>query len=437
MEKGTNRVLIAAAAGLAAGFSISAFGGPAGLAVVSFLEPLGTLWVNAIRMTVIPLVVSLLIVSVASADVGTVGRIGSRALLTFVALLGASLLLAAVATPALFAQLSIDAAATRSLGESGRAAATVVTEGVNKLPTFSQWLVELVPTNPIRAAADGSMFPLVIFVLLFALASTRTNPGLRQPLVRFFQAVSETMLVLVRWIIAVAPLGVFALMLGFTARMGASALGAVGYYVLATCALLLAQIVLLYAVAVVVGLVSFRDFASAVLPAQTVAFSSRSSLASLPALIEGAEDVLRVPPEIAGFVLPLAVSTFKVSAPIVWISGALFIAKVYGVSLGAREILLIGAVSIILSFSTAGIPSGSLLLMAPVFSNLGLPIEGIGILIALDVVPDIFKTISNVTADMVAAIILARMGRALAPTRRFSGGADSREPSAAVLQMSQ
>lgn len=433
----SNRVLIAGAAGLAAGFVISAFGGPACFAVVSVLEPLGTLWVNAIRMTVIPLVVSLLIVSVASVDVGTVGRIGSRALLTFVALLGASLLLAVLATPPLFAQLPIDAAATRSLGESGRTAATVVTEGVSKLPTFSQWLVELVPTNPIRAAADGSMFPLVIFVLLFALASTRTNPGVRQPLVRFFQAVSETMLVLVRWIIAVAPLGVFALMLGFTARMGASALGAVGYYVLAICALLLAQIVLLYIVPVVVGRVSFRDFALAVLPAQTVAFSSRSSLASLPALVEGAEDNLRVPPEIAGFVLPLAVSTFKVSAPIVWIGGALFIAKVYGVNLGAREILLIGAVSVVLSFTAAGIPSGSLLLMAPVFSNLGLPIEGIGILIALDVVPDIFKTISNVTADMVAAIILAGVGRVPAPTVPFSGGTDSSESSAtAVIQVS-
>src|SRR6476660_8951014 len=124
MEKGTNRVLLAAAAGLASGFSISAFGGPALFALVSFLEPIGTLWVNAIRMTVIPLVVSLLIVSVASVDVGTVGRVGWRALLTFVALLGASLLIAALVTPPLFARLPIDVAATRSFGENGHTAAT-------------------------------------------------------------------------------------------------------------------------------------------------------------------------------------------------------------------------------------------------------------------------------------------------------------------------
>ena len=431
----STRVLVALAAGLAAGFAISALGGPALFALVSFVEPLGTLWVNAIRMTVIPLVVSLLIVSVASVDVGTVGRLGWRALLTFVALLGASALFAALVAPPLFARLPIDAATTASLGESGRAAATVATEGVSKLPTFSQWLVELVPTNPIRAAADGTMFPLVIFALLFALASTRTNPDLRQLLVRFFQAISETMLVLVRWIIDVAPLGVFALMLGFAARIGASAAGALGYFVLTICALLFVQTVVLYPVAVVVGRVPFRDFALSTFPAQAVAFSSRSSLASLPALIEGAEGRLRLPPEIAGFVLPLAVSTFKMSAPIVWIAGALFIARLYGVDLGAREVALIGVVSVILSFSGPGIPSGSLVLMAPLYTSLGLPIEGIGILIALDVFPDIFKTISNVTADMVAATILARGSRVPASAVRFGGAAGSSDhPAAALFQ---
>ncbi len=411
--------------------AISAFGGPSLFAVVSFIEPMGTLWVNAIRMTVIPLVVSLLIVSVASVDVGTVGRIGWRALLIFVALLGASALFAALVAPPLFARLPIDAAATASVGESGRAA--IATEGVSRLPTFSQWLVELVPTNPIRAAADGTMFPLVIFALLFALASTRTNPDLRQSLVRFFQAISETMLVLVRWIIAVAPLGVFALILGFAARVGASTVGALGSFVVTVCALLFVQTVVLYPVAVVAGGVSFRDFAAGTFPAQAVAFSSRSSLASLPALIEGAEDGLRLPPEIAGFVLPLAVSTFKISAPIAWIAGALFIAKLYGVDLDARQVVLIGAVSVILSFSSPGIPSGSLALMAPLYTSLGLPIEGIGILIALDVFPDIFKTVSNVTADMAVATVLARGRRVPASAVRFGGDAGSSDPSAVAL----
>jgi Na+/H+-dicarboxylate symporter len=428
----TNRVLVALAVGLAGGIAISAFGGPPLFALVSFVEPIGTLWVNAIRMTVVPLVVSLLIVSVASVDVGTIGRIGWRALLTFVVLLSASALFAALIAPPLFARLPIDAAAIASLGGSGRAAATVANETHSTLPTFSQWLVELVPTNPIRAAADGTMFPLVIFAFLFALASTRINPDLRQSLIRFFQAISETMLVLVRWIIAVAPLGVFALMLGFTAHIGSAAVGALGYFVLTICALLFVQTVALYPVAAIAGGVSFREFALATFPAQAVAFSSRSSLASLPALIEGAEDELRLPHEIAGFVLPMAVSTFKVSAPIVWIAGALFIAKLYGVNLDTRQVVLIGAVSMILSFSGPGIPSGSLLMVAPLYTSLGLPIEGIGILIALDAFPDIFKTVSNVTADMAAATILARGRRAPASALRFGAGTGTGDTAAAT-----
>jgi Na+/H+-dicarboxylate symporter len=184
---------------------------------------------------------------------------------------------------------------------------------------------------------------------------------------------------------------------------------------------------------VIVGGVSFPDFARATFPAQAVAMSSRSSLASLPALIEGAQGKLRLPPEIAGFVLPLAVSTFKMSAPIAWIAGALFIGKLYGVELEAKAVVLIAAVSVIVSFGGPGIPSGSLVMVAPLYTSLGLPVEGIGILIALDVFPDIFKTVCNVTADMAAVTILAHGSRVSASEVLFGGGAERGDPPAAAL----
>jgi proton glutamate symport protein len=365
--------------------------------------------VNAIRMTVIPLVVSLLIVGIASmADVVAIGRTGGRALLLFVALLGASAVFAVLAAPPLFARLPIDAATTASLGESAAAAAPATADAVKTMPSFSQWLVDLVPANPIRAAADGAMLPLVIFSVLFALASTRTTPERRQMLVRFFQAVSETMLVLVRWIISLAPVGVFALAITLAARVGASVAGALGYYVLVVCAMFVVQLMALYPVVALAGQVPLRRFAQATFTAQAVAFGSRSSLASLPALIEGANEGLELHPGISGFVLPLAVSTFKIGVPISWVVGALFIARLHGVTLGHSQIALVAAGAIVLSFSTPGIPSGSLVLMAPVLASVGLPVEGIGILIALDVFPDSFKTTLNVTADMAAAAILSR-----------------------------
>ena len=405
----TLRVLVALVAGLGIGVVISASGNPTLVRLASFVEPVGTLWVNAIRMTVIPLVVSLLIAGIASmADVVAIGRTGARALLLFVALLGASAIFAVIAAPPLFTRLPVDPAATASLAKSAAAAAPMAADAVKTVPSFSQWLVDLVPANPIRAAADGAMLPLVIFSVLFALASTRTTTGMRLPLVRFFEAVSETMLVLVRWMISLAPIGVFALVLTLSARVGASVAGAMGYYVLVVCAMFAVQMIALYPVAALAGRVPLQRFAQATFTAQVVAFSSRSSLASLPALIEGADKRLELHAGISGFVLPLAVSTFKIGVPTSWVIGALFIGRLYAIPLDHSQIALLAAGAILLSFSTPGIPSGSLVLMAPLVTSLGLPVEGIGILIALDVFPDSFKTALNVTADMAVATILSR-----------------------------
>jgi proton glutamate symport protein len=167
----------------------------------------------------------------------------------------------------------------------------------------------------------------------------------------------------------------------------------------------------LYPIAAVIGRVSAKRFAEAAFPAQAIAFSSRSSLASLPGLLEGADKKLKCPPQVTGFVLPLAVSIFKINLPVVWLAGAYFVARLYGVSLDPADIALILMASIVLSFGSPGIPMGSLVILAPVFASAGLPVEGIGILIAVDLVPDIFKTVSNVTGDMAAAAVLSRRYR--------------------------
>jgi proton glutamate symport protein len=168
------------------------------------------------------------------------------------------------------------------------------------------------------------------------------------------------------------------------------------------------MLAVLYLVVGAFGRVSIWRFARAVLPAQVVAFSSRSSLASLPALVEGARDELGLPAEITGFVLPLSVSVFKLSAAIDWALGGLFVAHLYGITLGATQIAMLAAGSVVLSASTPGIPSGGLLIQAPLYAAVGLPVEGLGILIAVDTIPDMVKTAMNVTADLGVATILGR-----------------------------
>lgn len=399
----TQRVLIALLGGLACGLAIAASGHSGLLRAAAAIEPVGILWVNAIRMTVVPLVVSLLIVSVGSvADAAAIGRLGGRALLFFVAVLSLSVTLAATVGPVVFARLHIDPATVSSLS------ARAVTVSADALPTPGQWLTSLVPVNPVQAAAEGAMLPLVVFSLLFGLACTRIAPDSRRAVLSVFGAVSEVMLVLVRWIIALAPIGVFALMLGLTARLGGAVAGAFGFYILVLCSGLALQLLVLYPLAAMAGGVSMARFARAVLPAQVVAVSSRSSLAALPALIEGANQQLRLPAVAAGFVLPFAVAVFKFSAPMASTLGALFVARLYGVPLDPLQVALIAVTAVLLSFSTPGIPAGNLIVLTPLFVSVGLPVEGIGLLIALDVIPDSVKTTGNVTANLAAAVILSR-----------------------------
>ena len=408
----TKRVVIALVLGLIGGMGVAASGDQRLFSVVSFLEPLGTLWVNAIRMTVVPLVVSLLIVGVASvADMSTIGRMGARTITCFILLLLMTATLAVIIVPPIFTLLQIDPASSASLRAAESAAGTAGTLSTRQLPTFGQWLVDVIPANPVKAAADGTMLPLVVFSLLFSIALTRVSSETRAPVVQFFRAVSDAMLVMVRWIIALAPIGVFVLALALASRLGAIAAGAMAFYVVVVSAVFILDLLLLYPVAAIFGRVPVTEFARAAFGPQAVAVSTRSSLASLPALIDSAERGLRLPPAVSGFVLPLAVATFKVTTPPTYVVGALFVAHLYGVQLSLEQILTLAALAVILSFSAPGIPSGGLIVLASVFPGVGLPVEAIGILIALDVFPDAARTAANVTADLAAASIVARQKR--------------------------
>ena len=406
------RAILAFGLGLAAGTVIALTDSAPLRQIAAVIEPVGTLWVNAIRMTVIPLVVSLLIAGIASAaDSKRVGRMGVSAFAVFLLLLIVAAIIPAAIGPSLFEFLTVDPSAAASL----RATTGTATTAPAAVPTFTSWVVGLVPANPLRAAVDGALLPLIIFSVAFALALGRVAPARRRPAVELFQAIADTMLMIVRGVLALAPIGVFALALTLAVNLGLSAAGAVAFYLAAHSGLLVIVIAVLYLVAVMAGGVPLGRFARAALPAQIVGFSTRSSFAALPATIQGAERVLGLPPQVTGFALPLAVTTFRINQGVSWVVGALFIAALYDISLSGAAVALFAATAVAMSFSVPGIPSGSLFIMAPFFATVGLPVEGIGILIALDAIPDLFKTVTNVTAHLTAGAVLAR----------WSGGRES------------
>jgi len=376
----TARILVGLVLGLVSGIVISLSPSDTLSSIPLFVEPIGRLWVNAISMTVVPLIVSLLITAIAGDhEKGFAANLSRKTVGLFALMVAAICVYTALAAPPLLALLQIDAATTEAL----RASSATLDSTSVVLPPFRDWLVDLIPSNPLRAAVDTAMLPLIVFVALFASAMTRIADASRDVLLRFFTAVKNVMFVLIEWIMAVAPIGVFALMLTTAATMGIAAAGALGYFLLITFGLIVMAVVVLYLLAVVIGRMPLASFARACAPAQVVGFSTKSSLASLPAMFAAAED-LKLSPAVTGFVLPIAVSIFKFASPIGRACGSYFIARLYGIELGPTEIIIIAGAIGLLSFYSPGIPSGGLFIMAPLYVSLNLPVEGIGILIALD-----------------------------------------------------
>ena len=406
MRSPTTRVLLALLAGLLAGAVVAGLSPPVSARLVAVLEPIGTLWINAVRMTVIPLVVALIFTGVAGGDdPSRLGKMGTRAVPIFVGLLLVSGFFALLAAPFSLDWLNIPA----DVAERVRASAGgVAAEGARQMPSLAQRITDTIPVNPVKAAADGALLPLIVFTLALSVAVTKLAPERRDPLVRGFRAVADAMILVVGWVLRLAPVGVFALVFALAARMGSAAAGALLHYVVTLSLVMFIFTLALYPIAAFFGRVGIGRFASAVAPAQAVAFSSRSSLAALPALIAGGRDRLGLTPQVTGFALPLAVSVFRLNVPMAWVVGAMFLGKLYGVDLSVTQLAGLVVTATLISFSVPGIPSASLFLLAPVAVDLGLPAEGVGILIALDAIPDMFKTVTNVTGQMTTAAILNR-----------------------------
>jgi Na+/H+-dicarboxylate symporter len=373
------------------------------------VEPIGTIWVNLVRMVVIPLVVSAVIGGVAGlGGTARLGRLGLRSLAVFLGLgfLGvmAGLLLGRIALP--FAPLSPDATAAL---RAAAAAAGDVTEAVRRLPGVGQFLVDLVPTNPVKAAADGALLPVIIFSVLFGAAAAGLPDEKRAVITNLAEAVVAAIIRLIGWFMAVAPLGVACLAAPVAARLGWEMVASLGVfigvivvgYVLFTALVLTA--VVRFGVRLPVG-----RFAAAALPAYAIGFSTTSSMAALPAMLEVATDDLRISRPLASFVLPLAATLNRPGSGLYQAVAALFVAQLYGISLDAAQMATLAATLLVLTLSVAAIPRGTVLSLAPALLAVGLPLDGIGLLIGVDQIPDMFRTATNVAGHLTAVGVVAR-----------------------------
>jgi len=250
------------------------------------------------------------------------------------------------------------------------------------------------------------MLPVILFAVMFGLALARVSGARRDAVLRVVQGIAETMQRLVVWILALAPIGVFALAVPLASRLGLAAAGAVIAYVALVVALTVAAVVLLlYPLGILAGRMSARAFVSYCAPSQAIAFASRSSLAALPAMVDSAERA-GLPPGSSRVVLPLAVSVFHFGAAIAQTVGVVFLAHLFGMTLTPPQLATIVFAVVLASFAVPGIPGGSIIVMVPVLAAANLPIDGVGILLAVDTIPDMFRTTANITGAMTLTAIL-------------------------------
>ncbi|AGG90467.1 dicarboxylate/amino acid:cation symporter [Rhodanobacter denitrificans] len=404
----TTRVLVGLAAGALIGLLLAGWDETVALQVANVAQPIGKLWLNALQMTVVPLVLALVVVGVNTAtDAAASGRIARRAIVVFVVVLTGGALFAALAAPLVFALFPHNPALITALDHAS------VPVAAQAAPNWIDTLVAIVPNNAVMAAAQSAMLPLVVFALFLGFALTRIAPARRALLMEFFQAISDAMIVIVRWVLWIAPLGVFALILSVCARSGLGMLSALGVYVLVECLLYLAVTVMLLPLAVVFGGEKLRRFALALVPAQVVAVSTQSSLASLPAMLESADRRLGYPQQVAALVLPMAVSLFRLTSPVQYVTSAVFIAWAYGIDLSTAQLLAGALLAVVISLGSVGLP-GQVTFIAtnlPVAQAMGLPLSPLGLMLAVDTLPDALATLGNVTGDLTATSVVTRQSR--------------------------
>jgi Na+/H+-dicarboxylate symporter len=397
--------LVALGAGLAVGLAVS--GQPWAAGLVTWLSPLGALWLKGLQMTILPLVVSLLVLGIvqtsAAARAGAVARATVGWILGFYLVSGA---LAMVVMPLWLDLWPIPRSAAGALANSASAAAGPV-------PALSDFLLSILPSNIVTAAAGGEMLPCVVFFAIFAMAMGRLPDAPRAALLGVFEGLAGVMMVMIGWVLQLAPIGVFALALSLAVKTGAGAVGALAHYIALVAGM--GGLVLLAApvVAVVVARLSLGAYLRAMVPAFAVAASTQSSLATLPTMLAACSR-LGLRSSTAEFSLPLSVALFRATGPAMNIAVVIYVAHLTGVPLSLSAMAAGVLVAALAELGTPSLPGAIsfVLSIGPVALAMGVPVGPLALLVAVEMLPDLMRTLGNVAMDVAVTASVDRRAAA-------------------------
>ena len=385
------QILLGMAVGVAAGAALGQH--------ASYVRPLGDIFLRLLRMVIVPLIFSSLVVGITGlGDASRVGRMGLKALIYYTATSAAAILVGLVAVnlirPGVHANLPLAAAS---------AGLNVSAEGIGDT------LLGIIPDNPLAAMAQGNVLAIIFFALLVGLFTNRLPAPRRGVIVDLMQAVFDLMMLITDFVIRLAPIGVFALMANIVGTTGFEAFPPLLRYMFTVAfSLALHALVTLPAVLFVFGRLWPVTYAQAVAPALATAFSTASSSATLPVTMDCVERRGGVSNQVSSFVLPLGATVNMDGTALYECVAAIFIAQVYGISLSVGQQALVFVTALLASIGAAGIPMAGLVMMVIVLRAVGLPLEGVGLILAVDRVLDMCRTAVNVWSDMVGAVVLSR-----------------------------
>ena len=379
---------------------------PTGLAGALLLlaELVGTWWLSALQMTIVPLVASLLVIGIVQTlAAAKAGRIAVTALASFAVVLTCGTVFAAFAMPALLNAVPIPAVAAAAL-RGGLAAVEPA-----QVPAIKDFLGSLIPANIIAASAANAMLGVIAFFSLFAVAIARLPLVHRQALTTLFEGITGAMLVIVGWVLWLAPVGVFALSLQVAGQSGTAVLGALMHYILSVASMGGVVLVAAYGVAVLVARQPLAKFARAVIPAQTMAISTQSSLASLPTMLIACR-TLGLRDNTGEFVLPLAVALFRATGPVMNLAVAIYVAKLSGIELTPAMLVVGVLVALATTIGSVSLPGSISFVTAvgPIAMAMGVPVAPLGLLVAVEILPDLMRTLGNVTMDVAVTAAVDR-----------------------------
>jgi len=398
-------ILVALLAGLLLGVIGGTHAADHSALLLPAVDTIGALWLNSLRMTVVPLVVSLLITGIAqTARAARAGRLAVLSLSWIVAVMALSGLVGAFMTPLLLHLWPLPAEAAAALKSALGAAPPVAAP-----PPFAEFVKSIVPVNPFAAAVNDAILPLIIFTGAFGFALTRLPEGPRDHLASIFSALADAMIIIIGWVLKIAPIGVFALAFGVGVRSGGAAFGALLHYVLILSSIGIAISLSAYAVGAIGGRIRLRDYARQVAPVQALAISTQSSLACLPIMLRKSQE-LGVHSSTADVVLPMAVALMRATGPAMNFAVALYVANLFGMTLVPSQIAIGVVICVLTSMSSVSLPGqvSFVTAIAPICLALGIPVAPLALLLAVETLPDIARTLGNAMMDLSVTCAIGR-----------------------------